>query len=269
MRPLPAFSLVDYKRMDGVSNFSGLSITVKRQFSSGWLLGTNYLWSHSIDDAGTGGGEAVYPENIACRSCERASSDQDIRQSFTSSAIYQLPLGPGRRYLHSGGLTGMLAGGWDISGIGTARTGLPLTITISRSASALPDGNSTSPQRPNLVQGVSVIPAGGQTPQNWINPAAFSIPANGAWGNAGRNLVRAPSISQLDAALTKRNRITERIGIELRVEAFNVLNRAQFGPPNTNFSAAGSFGQITQPFNPGATGTGTPRQFQFMLRLNF
>jgi hypothetical protein len=60
-RPLPAFSLVDYKRMDGVSNFNGLSVTVKRQFRSGWLLGANYLWSHSIDDAGTGGGEAVYP----------------------------------------------------------------------------------------------------------------------------------------------------------------------------------------------------------------
>jgi hypothetical protein len=268
-RPLPAFSLVDYKRMDGISNFNGLSMTAKRQFRSGWLFGANYLWSHSIDDAGTGGGEADYPENIACRSCERASSDQDIRHSFTSSAVYQLPFGPGRRHFNHGGVSGMLAGGWEVSGIGTARTGLPLTVTISRSASALPDGNSTSPQRPNLVPAVSVIPPGGQTPQNWINPAAFAIPANGTWGNAGRNLVRAPSISQIDAALTKRNQITERMGLEFRAEAFNVLNRAQFGAPNTNLSAAGSFGQITQPFNPGATGTGTPRQFQFMLRLNF
>jgi hypothetical protein len=114
-----------------------------------------------------------------------------------------------------------------------------------------------------------LIPPGGQTPQNWINPAAFSIPANGTWGNAGRNLIRAPGISQLDAALTKRNQLTERVGLEFRAEAFNVLNRAQFGAPNTNLSALGSFGQITQPFNPGATGTGTPRQFQFMLRMLF
>jgi hypothetical protein len=269
MRPLPAFSLVDYKRMDGISNFHAFSITAKRQFNSGWLFGTNYLWSHSIDDAGVGGGEATYPENIACRSCERASSDQDIRHSFTSSAIYQLPFGPGRRYLNSHGLTGALAGGWELSGIGTARTGLPLTITISRPASALPDGNSTSPQRPDIVPGVSLIPVGGQTPQHWINPAAFSIPANGKWGNAGRNLGRAPDIWQIDTALTKRNQISERVGLEFRAEAFNILNRAQFGAPNTNLSAAGSFGQITQPFNPGATGTGTPRQFQFMLRLNY
>jgi hypothetical protein len=219
-RPLPAFSLVDYKRMDGVSNFNGLSVTAKKQFSSGWLFGANYLWSHSIDDAGTGGGEADYPENIACRSCERATSDQDIRHSFTSSAIYQLPFGPGLRYLKGGGVVGWLADGWELSGIGTARTGLPLTVTISRSASSLPDGNSTSPQRPNLVPGISVIPPGGQTPQNWINPAAFFIPANGTWGNAGRNLVRAPSISELDAALTKRNQITERLGLEFRAAVF-------------------------------------------------
>ena len=268
-RPLPNFSLTDYKRMDGVSNFNALSITVKRQFASGWLFGANYLWSHSIDDAGVGGGEATYPENIACRSCERASSDQDIRHSFTSNAIYRLPIGPGHRYLKSGELAGLLASGWELSGIGAARTGLPLTVTVSRSASALPDGNSTSPQRPDLVPGVSLIAPGGQTPQRWINPAAFAIPANGNWGNAGRNLVRAPRIWQIDTALTKRNQITERIGLEFRAEAFNILNRAQFSAPNTNLSSAGSFGQITQPFNAGATGTGTPRQFQFMLRLNF
>ena len=81
--------------------------------------------------------------------------------------------------------------------------------------------------------------------------------------------MRAPRIWQIDTALTKRNQITERIGLEFRAEAFNILNRAQFSAPNTNLSSAGSFGQITQPFNPGATGTGTPRQFQFMLRLNF
>jgi hypothetical protein len=88
------------QRMGGVGDFNGLSVTVKRQFNSGWLLGANYLWSHSIDDDGVGGGEAVYPENIACRSCDRASSDQDIWHSFTSSAIYQLPFGPGRKYLN-------------------------------------------------------------------------------------------------------------------------------------------------------------------------
>jgi hypothetical protein len=255
--------------MDGNSEFDGLSVTLKRQFSSGWLLGANYLWSHSIDDAGTGGGEADYPQNIACLECERASSDQDVRLSFTSSAIYQLPFGTGRKYLSSNGFAGKVFGGWELSGIAAARTGVPVNVTVSRSASSLPDGNTSSPQRPNLVPGVPLIPPGGQTPRDWINPAAFSIPANGTWGNAGRNLVRAPGIWQIDTALTKRTQITEHTGIEFRAEAFNLLNHAQFGLPNGNFSAAGSFGTITQPLNPGATGTGTPRQFQLMLRLSF
>ena len=268
-RPLPQFSLVDYKRMDSISNFNGLSVTLKKQFSSGWLLGANYLWSHSINDGSVGGGESTYPENIACRSCERASSDQDIRHSFTASAIYQLPFGPGRRFVSGGGLAGKIAGGWELGGIGTARTGLPLTVTISRSASALPDGNSTSAQRSDVVPGVSLIPPGGQTPGLWINSAAFAIPAVGQWGNAGRNLARAPGIWQMDTALTKRNQITERLGLEFRAEAFNLFNRAQYGSPNTNLSSGGSFGRITTPLNTSATGTGTPRQFQLMMRLNF
>ncbi len=269
LRPLAGFSLTDYKRMDGISNFNGLSVTLKRQFSSGWLLGANYLWSHSIDDAGTGGGEAVYPENIACRSCERASADQDVRHSFTSSAIYQLPFGSGRKYLNHNNFVNRVAGAWELSGIGTARTGVPVNVTISRSASALPDGNSTSPQRPDLVPGVSLIPPGGQTINQWINPAAFAVPAAGKWGNAGRNLVRAPGVWQVDAALTKRNQITERLGIEFRAEAFNLFNHPDFGLPNANFSALGSFGRISQLLNSGSTGTGTPRQFQFMLKLAF
>lgn len=230
-RPLAGFGLTDYKRMDGNRDFDGLSVTLKRKFSSGWLLGANYLWSHSIHDAGTGGGEADYPENIACLECERASSDQDVGHSFTSSAIYQLPFGPGRKYLNGNGIAAKVFGGWELSGIGAARTGVPVNVTISRSASSLPDGNTTSPQRPNLVPGVSLIPPGGQTTSEWINPAAFSIPANGTWGNAGRNL--------------RPRRL-----------------------PNGNFSASGSFGTITQPLNTGATGTGTPRQFQLMLRLS-
>jgi hypothetical protein len=180
-----------------------------------------------------------------------------------------LPFGPRRKYLSGNGFVGKVFGGWELSGIGAARTGVPVNVTISRSASSLPDGNTTSPQRPNLVPGVSLIPPGGQTPGDWINAAAFSIPANGAWGNAGRNLVRAPGVWQIDTALTKRAQITERINIEFRAEAFNLLNHAQFGLPNGNLSAAGSFGTITQPLNTGGTGSGTPRQFQLMLRLRF
>lgn len=143
-------------------------------------------------------------------------------------------------------------------------------MTVNRPNSALPDQYSVSgEERPNLVPGVSLIPPGGQTPTDWINPAAFAIPAPGTFGNAGRNLVRAPGLWQADVALAKTISLTERVGLQFRAEAFNVFNRAQYGAPQANLSSPLSFGVITTPVNQGATGSGTPRQFQLALRLSF
>lgn len=138
-------------------------------------------------------------------------------------------MGPGRRYLSTGGVLAALVGGWEVSGIITARTGQPVNVTVSRRSIDLPDQNSNSPQRPDRVPGVSLVPEGGRTVAQWINPAAFAIPAPGTWGNAGRNLVRAAGLAQVDLALTKRNRVTERLRVELRAEAFNLLNQPQYG----------------------------------------
>jgi hypothetical protein len=158
--------------------------------------------------------------------------------------------------------------GWKFGAIGAARTGRPLTVTVTRGAGDLPDGNDND-QRPDLVPGVSLIPPGGQTANSWINPAAFVVPPPGQWGNAGRNLVRAPGIWQVDASVSKAIRLKREASLEFRAEVFNLFNRAQLGEPGTNLSAPGSFGVITQPLNPGATGTGTPRQFQLVVRLGF
>ena len=82
-------------------------------------------------------------------------------------------------------------GGWSLSGVNSFHTGLPLNVTITRKATATPDGN-TSNQRPDYVVGVSPIPAGGQSINDWINIAAFATPANGAFGNVGRDTVTGP-----------------------------------------------------------------------------
>ena len=194
--PLPAFGQVDYKLSGNNANFSGLSAQINRQFSKGLLFGVNYLWSHSINDGSTGGGEQGYPQNVACRICERASSDQDIRSSFTASVVYQFGSSHGHASTLSG-VAGALGCGWQVSSIDAARIGLPLNVTITRSAASLPDGNSLSPQRPNLVPGVSFIPASGRTPQHWINAAAFTLPANGTFGNTPRSLLRGPGTWQI------------------------------------------------------------------------
>jgi len=108
-----------------------------------------------------------------------------------------------------------------------------------------------------------------QTPDEWINPLAFATPAPGTFGNLGRNALRGPGLWQVDTALTRTIGFAERMALELRVEAFNVFNRAQYGNPNSNLSTPGNFGVIAVPVNQGATGSGTPRQIQLAARLFF
>ena len=114
---------------------------------------------------------------------------------------------------------------------------------------------------------VPIYPAN-QTPEVWFNPAAFVLPLPGTWGNAGRNTVRAPGLFQVDLALQKRFVISGPRNIEFRWEAFNAFNRVNLGAPGTAVTSPTSFGRITGPLNRGY-GTGTARQMQFMLRLNF
>ena len=255
-RPYPAFGIVEYRGNNSNTSFEGLQASAQRYFRHGLLFSANYLWSHSINDGATGGGEAVFPQNINCRACDRASSDQDVRQVFNANTVWAVPV---RR--------GPLAH-WELSGIATARTGLPVNETVDRASTDLVDGYNTN-QRPNLVPGVSLTPPGGARPGLWINPAAFAVPAKGQWGNAGRNLVRAPGTWQLDASVSRRFRIGERVDLQFRAEGFNLFNRAQYGAPAANVAAPTSFGRITTLVNNGPTGSGTPRQFQMALRLGF
>jgi hypothetical protein len=159
-----------------------------------------------------------------------------------------------------------VVGGWELSTIADARSGLPINVTVSRPTSALPDQLNKN-QRPNLVPGQSIYPAH-RTPANWLNSAAFSMPANGTWGDAGRNIARAPGLWQIDPALSKRFPLTERLGLNFRAEAFNIFNHAEYGTPSAVWGATG-FGTITNAFNLTPVGTGTPRELQFMLKLEY
>jgi hypothetical protein len=203
---------------------------------------------------------------MACLRCDYSSTDIDIRQTLEINSVYELPFGPGKRFLMAGGLAGKLLGGWELSGVATATSGRPLDIVVDRLPSDLPDGNTRN-QRPDLVPGVSIYPAH-QTINNWFNPAAFAVPPVGTWGNFGRNVARGPGYYEIDTALEKEMSIRERLVVKFRAEAFNLLNHPTYGDPATDVSAS-SFGVITSVLNSGATGIGTPRRIQFMLRLEF
>jgi hypothetical protein len=273
VRPYPDFGQVSWRGNTGNSSYQALALSVKRSFSHGLLISANYLWSHEIDDGsnGSGDGDSLVPQNVACQACERASGTWDARHVFSANTVYQLPFGPGKPYLNQPGIVSSIAGSWELTSMIVARTGFPVNILISRSSSATPDGN-TSNQRPDLVPGVSIIPPGGSTIGQWFNPAAFVAPAQYAFGDTPRDYARGPGAWQFDMGIGKHIPVTERVELEFRAEFFNMFNHPQYGLPVANISAT-NFGTINQTVNTttpvSAVGTGTPREIQFSLRLAF
>jgi hypothetical protein len=264
VRPYPAFGQVEYRGNKNESLFNALQASIQRNFTNGFQFSLQYMWSHETDNGSLGGGEADFPQIVECMPCSWASGDYDARHVFNINSVYQLPFGPGKKYLSQPGVLRAVFGAWQLSGIFTARTGVPVNVLVDRSSSTTPDGNTVN-QRPSLVPGV---PLYGSGPTDFINPAAFATPANGSWGNLSRNFLRGPGIWQTDLALQKQIQMTERFNLQFRVETFNIFNRAQYGQPQNDVSAT-TFGQILNTVNTGPTGTGTPRQMQLMLRLNF
>lgn len=273
-RPLAGFSSFGFKANDGNNNFNALQVSINRRFTHGLLYQMNYMLSHGITDSSIGSGESVTFQHMACRACDRSSTNIDVRHTMTSNFIYALPFGAGRQFLQ-GGPASQIFGGWSLSGIVSARSGMPVNITMSRKAGDLPDGN-TSSQRPNLVPGVSIY-AANQTISNWFNPAAFSLPAKGTWGNLGRYVGRGPDMFEVDSTLQKRFAVTEKLALNFRASAYNLFNHPVFSNPSGSIGAltgnppsvSGSFGRITNVINTGAVGTGAPRRFEFMFRAEF
>ena len=113
------------------------------------------------------------------------------------------------------------------------------------------------------------------TIDNWLNPAAFAIPAKGTWGNLGRFIARGPGTYEIDSSLTKTFKLSEKFGLNFRAAAFNLFNHPMFKNPGSSLGSfsggkpSASFGKITGILNTGATGTGAPRRIEFMLRLEF
>ena len=273
VRPYPNFGQVSWRGNKDNSSYQGFSAAVKRSFSRGFLLTANYMWSHEIDNGsdGSGDGDSLVPQTVACPECERASGIWDTRHVFNASGIYELPLGPNKPYLNQPGILRIVAGGWQLSSTALARTGFPVDVLVNRSSASVPDGNSSSP-RPDLVPGVSLTPPGGKTIAQWINPAAFAMPAAGAFGDAPRDIARGPGAWQIDVGAAKRIQLGESGWLEFRSEFFNIFNHPQYGLPQATSGIPG-FGSIIQTVNTttpvSPVGSGTPREMQFAVRIGF
>ncbi len=272
-RPYPGFGQVSWRGNKDSSSYQGLSVAVRRSFSHGFLFSGNYMWSHEIDNGsdGSGDGDSLVPENVACPVCERASGFWDARHVFNANAVYQLPFGSGKPYLSQPGIVRSILGNWQLTSTVVARTGFPVNLLINRSSADVPDGN-TADQRPDVVPGVPLTPPGGATTAEWINPAAFAVPAPGTFGDAPRDLVRGPGAWQIDMGVEKQIPFAERVRLEFRAEFFNIFNHPQYGLPQATFGIP-SFGSITNTVNTttpvSPVGSGTPREMQFALRMTF
>jgi hypothetical protein len=164
---------------------------------------------------------------------------------------------------HLQGFRKKLGDGWSISAIETLQTGFPFTPSLGYNPTD--NGDSRNPIRPSVNPGFTGPVILG-SPNEYFNPLAFMNPAAGTYGNLGRDTMTGPGIAELDFSALKVTPLTEKIKLQFRAEFFNILNRANFGIPNTVvYTAAGTTpsptaGVIT------ATST-TSRQIQFGLKL--
>ncbi len=282
----PTYSpAVAWRGSVGASSYNGLIVSMRRPFANGLLVAANYAYTHELDNGsnGSGDGDEISPQNPLCLSCEWASGTWDARHVVNGNAVYQLPFGHGKQMLNQPGIASAIAGNWQVTTAALARTGFPINVLLPSSVIS-PYGNSST-LRPNLVPGVPLTPPGGRTIANWINPAAFSLPAPGTFGNAPRDLFPGPGTWQVDTGVAKNFPIGERANVEFRSEFYNVFNHPQLGQPNSTCSLSTSaptgcgagFGSVTTTVNLNTAivnpitpvGSGTPREIQFALRFEF
>lgn len=254
-RPYPTFGNITWIESVANSNYHSLELKTEKRYTQGLSFLVSYTFSKSIDNSpgistSSNASAAVAQNTLDLRS-ERALSDFDVRHRFVASPIWEIPLGRGRRFLDEGVLSYIL-GGWQLSGIVTLQSGRPFTAVLSGNVSNTLNNND----RPNLIGDPNTGP---RTVDQWFNIAAFAIPPTGTFGTAGRNIITGPDFRNLDVALNRNFRVTERIGIQFRTEVFNAFNHANFNYPAAMANAPATFGRITSALD--------PRQIQFGLKI--
>jgi hypothetical protein len=218
---------------DGWSAYNGLQTKIEKRYANGVTFIASYAWSKTLSLGDTSG-----VQNQLNWMADKAVSSQDMTQHFVASAVYQLPFGKGRQFgSHWNRFTNGVLGGWSFAPILTVSTGLPLNLTVNGN----PSNTGSGVDRPNVVGNWQLA---NPTVAEWFNTAAFVANAPYTYGDAGRNIIRAPGLVNLDLALHKSFRITERISGQIRAESFNATNTPALGAPNTVVGNA-LFGQIT------------------------
>jgi hypothetical protein len=252
-RPYPAFgSNVQWREMTGTGSYKGLDLGFEKRFGNGHSYRASYTLGKSRDQAPEHLNAASgRPQNGRDLESWEGPSDFDIRHRIVANFIAELPFGRDKAFLQDGVL-GQILGGWLVSGIYSARSGRP--ITISQGSNNVGPG---AEGLPNLIGD----PKGPETVEQWYNRAAFELVPSGQFGNAGRNILRGPGWVTFDMSLQRRIDLTSRVNALLRWDIFNVFDRANLGLPDRNIASA-TAGVIS-------TLAGDPRVMQLSVRVAF
>lgn len=262
---------------EGASSYNALQVQVQKRASSGLSLLANYTLARNMGNAEVGRSYNIYPPALNSQNpkAEYTVTSFDETHVINIAYVYDLPFGPGSRFLNRGGsLMKNLIGGWQTSGILNYSSGTPLSV----SAGGNPLNNGFN--RANIVPGVKPMLgswkdvdkcrsyAGGQcVPYQLLNPAAFSDPGSWVPGNSPRELsdLRLPWYENENMKLGKKFFIANRVQAELSIEYFNVFNRVvKQCAPDTDISDGGSFGLA-----PTFCQSDSPRQGQAFFRITF
>jgi hypothetical protein len=253
-RLYPGLGSVTVEDARGNSVYNALQAELSRRFSKGLQFTASYTFSRTIDDGA--GAFGATPQDFLHINQDRGLADQDVRNRFVLSGVYELPFGKGRKFANGINRTAdLLIGGWQLNGILTIQSGLPFSFPTPGS----PGG------RPDLIGNLTTFPGNAQQYFNTAAVAPVPLTADGVLthpGTLGRNVLIGPGIRTLDLSLFKNFALTERFKMEFRAESFNIANHPQFSNPNTDITA-GNFGQIT------STLLSSERQIQFAARLLF
>jgi hypothetical protein len=283
----PGWAGLRYYQTNGTSEYDSVTVTLRHQSSSGFEANVYYTFSKALDDtsAVSPAESQRSPQSIMFPGDYAAGIPPDYRQNWGLSDFnskndvvgyftYPMPFRVDSKVL------GAIANGWKLDGILTLTSGQPFTPLLSTSNSR---NLSTAglADRPNLNPGFSNNPTSGVSKgcagfaagrpvgnaTNWFDPCAFSLPIPGTYGDLGRNTIIGPDIASLDVALEKNFPLYERLNATFRAEAFNIINHANFGLPNTaallaNGAPNPAAGNIVYTVT-------SSRQLQFALKINF
>jgi hypothetical protein len=251
LRPYPQYlNVTEEWGPHGVARYHSLQLKMNKRYASGLTVLAFYTWSKNLTnveggpiDLGPGDGAIQYPRN---RAGEVSVSTDTSPHVFVTSATYELPFGPGKRFLSRGGALGRIVGDWQLTGYVRYASGAPLAITATNALGSL----GYPSMRANYVGGDPFLVTNPRdfdpARDRYLNRAAFAAPSTFELGNTARALDWVRGFTQKSEAISvaKRIPITERVRAVLRMDAQNPFNFVRWNNPNTDITSA-NFGRVT------------------------